>query len=68
MTSFAGAGDQHRRGTVRTTEAPCRCRHPRDVHEHLRDGNDCSMCGCTHYRRSLVALCRDLLGALRRAA
>jgi hypothetical protein len=23
----------------------CRCGHPPDIHEHLRDGSDCGLCG-----------------------
>lgn len=32
----------------------CRCGHPRDAHEHYRDGSDCGSCGrafCRRYRR-----------------
>lgn len=32
----------------------CRCSHPRGMHEHLRVGSDCGVCGrqlCPAYRR-----------------
>jgi len=28
----------------------CRCGHPVDWHEHLRDGDDCSICECRAFR------------------
>jgi hypothetical protein len=30
---------------------PCRCGHPRTVHEHYRAGTDCALCGTTPFLR-----------------
>lgn len=30
----------------------CRCGHVRDVHEHYRDGSDCSQCECRSYHKA----------------
>lgn len=31
--------------------ADCRCGHTLDVHQHYRDGSDCSQCECRHYSK-----------------
>ena len=36
-------------GVGRTDD--CRCGHVKDVHEHYRDGSDCSQCECRSYRK-----------------
>lgn len=53
-----------------TETAICQCGHPESQHSHLRQGNDCVVCGCMYYRAPVDHLARAasavmiLLGAL----
>ncbi len=38
-----------------TAPAACRrCRHGRDIHQHLRRGTDCAFCDCPKYAHDVT--------------
>lgn len=54
---------------IHDTPTTCCCGHARDVHEHLRPGWDCGVCGvaaCPRYRRpaSVLVQLRTLIRTL----
>ena len=39
----------------RHADAPCRCGHSADAHEHYRKGTDCALCDCAEREPDLLA-------------
>ena len=49
---------------VESADTRCVCGDPKEVHEHLRRGTDCGICGCRRFKAARVSKRRGEQGRL----